>query len=485
MGILSSILALPAAAGILIALMPSASLRLAQAIALLASLATALLSWGLLGSFDPAQSGLQFVESVPWVPEIGVTYTVGLDGLSLPMVLLTTLLTVVAVLASAGLGKASSKAYFSWFMFMESAVLGVFLAQDWFLFYVFWELALMPMFFLIGVWGDEKRGVASMSFFLYTLAGSVLMLVGMMAAYLATPEHTFDMLKLAEAHAGWSQEFQVMVFAAFFIGMAVKVPTVPLHGWLPLAHVQAPVPVSMMLSGVLLKMGAYGLFRLLDVAPLGAEAFLPWLLVLGVVSIVYGAFMAWHQDDLKSMVAYSSISHMGFVLVGLASFNATGLSGAMMQMFTHGIVTAALFMLVGVVYAHTHTRRLSELIGVGRGTPRYAVVTTITLLAAAGLPGLAGFPSEFNVLLGGYERWGLWVGLVGVGILVSSAYCLRVFGRFFVAPSGERAQAMRDLDAREMLALAPLLVLMIYLGLFPGALIELSSHAIAQLAIFR
>ena len=485
MGVLSIILALPAVAGMLIALAPSSSLRLAQAIALVASLAAMLLSWSLLASFDTTQAGLQFAESTPWVPEIGVDYSIGVDGLSLPMVLLTTLLTFVAVLASIGPMRASSKAYFSWFMLMESAVLGVFLAQDWFLFYVFWELALVPMFFLIGIWGDEKRGVASMSFFLYTLAGSVLMLVGMMAAYLATPDHTFDMAKLAQAHGAWSKDFQMLVFAAFFIGMAVKVPSVPLHGWLPLAHVQAPVPVSMMLSGVLLKMGAYGLFRVLDMVPQGAEAFLPWLFVLGLISIVYGAFMAWRQDDLKSMVAYSSISHMGFVLVGIASFNATGLSGAMMQMFTHGVVTAALFMLVGVVYTHTHSRRLSELIGVGRGAPRYTVVMSITLLAAMGLPGLAGFVSEFNVLVGGYERWGLWVAIVGLGILVTSAYCLRVFGQFFVAPSGERASAMRDLDTREMVALLPLLALMIVLGLFPGSLIDLSSQAISQLAIFR
>lgn len=482
MGISSAILFLPGLTALLIALLPRNAVRAAQGLALLGTAVTCVLAWSLLASFDPAQSAPQFAERLPWVPEIGVTYHVGIDGLSYPMVLLTTLLALVAALASVGSIRHGHKAYFAWFMVMESAILGVFLAQDWFLFYVFWELALIPMFFLIGVWGDEKRGSASMSFFLYTLTGSVLMLIGMMAAYLGTPDHSLGMADIAKAHGAWTKDFQILVFGAFLAGMAVKIPVVPLHGWLPQAHVQAPVPVSMMLSGVLLKMGAYGLFRTLDVAPQGAAFFLPWLFAFGLVSIVYGAFMAWRQDDLKAMVAFSSISHMGFVLVGIASGSATGYTGAMMQMFTHGIVTAALFMLVGVIYENMHSRQLSDLGGAARQAPRYAAVLCITLLAAMGLPGLAGFVSEFHVLVGAYERWGLWVLLAGVGVLVTSAYCLRVFGRVYLAGGDER---MRDLSAVQLLALAPLVALMIAIGLYPGVLMKLSGPALDALAVLR
>jgi NADH-quinone oxidoreductase subunit M len=459
MGVSSALLVIPALTAVILSLLPAQATRLIQGVALLGSAAACVLSWCLLAAFDPSLVGPQFEERIPWVPEIGVSYHVGIDGLSFAMILLTTLLTLVAVLASINTIKTSQKSYYCWLMILEVAILGVFLAQDWFLFYVFWEVALIPMFFLIGLWGGERRAAASINFFLYTLTGSVLMLIGLLAAYLATPEHSFEMAGMATAQAGWTQEFQVFVFAAVFIGMAVKIPSVPLHGWLPLAHVQAPVPVSMMLSGVLLKMGAYGLFRLLDLAPLGAGWFVPWLFVLGLVSIVYGAFMAWRQDDLKSMVAFSSISHMGFVLVGVASMNVTGFSGAMMQMFTHGIVTAALFMLVGVMYDHTHSRRLSELAGVGRQSPRFTVAMTVTLLAAMGIPGLAGFVSEFHVLIGAYQDWGLWVAVAGLGILVTSAYCLRVFGRVFVGTGAPRTHEMVDLNLRQMIALAPLVIL--------------------------
>jgi NADH-quinone oxidoreductase subunit M len=258
MGIASILLLLPLLTAVVIGLLPAQSVRAPQGIALAGSLLTLGIALLLLQSFDVGRTGLQFAETYPWVPEIGVTYRIGVDGVSLPMVLLTALLAVVAVAASIGTITERVKGYFTWFMLMEFAILGVFLAQDWSLFYVFWEVALIPMFFLIAVWGDERRGAASMSFFLYTLAGSVLMLIGMIAAYLATPTHSFDMAEIAKASTGWDRDFQILVFAAFFAGMAVKIPTVPLHGWLPLAHVQAPVPVSMMLSGVLLKMGAYG-----------------------------------------------------------------------------------------------------------------------------------------------------------------------------------------------------------------------------------
>lgn len=484
MGVSSALLIIPALTAAILVLLPAGATRMIQGVALLGSGAVLLLSWSLLAVFDPSMVGPQFEERFAWVPEIGVSYHVGIDGLSFAMILLTTLLTVVAVLASIHTIKTSLKAYFSWFMVMEVAILGVFLAQDWFLFYVFWEIALIPMFFLIGLWGGERRSAAAFSFFLYTLAGSILMLIGLMAAYLATPGQSFEMAAFAQAQSEWNLDFQIFVFAAIFVGMAVKIPSVPLHGWLPLAHVEAPVPVSMMLSGVLLKMGGYGLFRLLEVAPLGAEWFVPWLFTLGMVSIVYGAFLALRQDDLKSMVAFSSISHMGFVMVGVAALNLTGLSGAMMQMFTHGLVTAALFMLVGIMYDHTHTRRLSKLAGAGRHAPRFRIAMIITLLTAMSLPGLAGFIAEFHVLLGAFRHWGLWVIIAGIGVVVTSAYCLRVLGQvFFNGPDSPRSHEVADLNPREMIALVPLLILMVLLGLFPAILLNLFNPTLARLAI--
>ncbi|MBT9487661.1 MAG: NADH-quinone oxidoreductase subunit M [Rubrivivax sp.] len=481
MGIASAILFTPLLTALLILLSPARVPRVAQWLALAGAGATLGLTLMLLQGFDAAVQGAQFSETLPWVPEIGVHYSVGVDGVSLPMVLLTALLALVAVVASIGMVDSKVKGYFAWFLVLEFAILGVFLAQDWFLFYVFWEIALIPMFFLIGVWGDERRGVASMSFFLYTLAGSVLLLLGMVAAYLANPEHSFDMASFLKASAGWDREFQIFVFACFFVGVAVKIPSVPLHGWLPLAHVQAPVPVSMMLSGVMLKMGAYGLLRMFELVPLGAEAALEAVLGLGLLSIVYGAFMAWRQDDLKAMVAYSSISHMGFVMVGVAAHNISGMTGALNQMFTHGVITAALFMLVGVVYQRTHTRQLSDLGGLARPAPRYAVVMTVALLASMGLPGLAGFISEFHVLVGAFERWGVWVALAGVGVLVTSAYSLRVFARMFVSPPTSHTPQMTDLNLRELAVVTPLVLLMLVLGLFPGAFLSLSNPALDAL----
>ena len=482
MGILSAITWIPLLGAIVILFLPQAQIRLVQGVALASAAASFLLSWGLLASFDAAKPGLQFTETLAWVPEMGMTYSLGVDGLSFPMVLLTTLLSLVSLVASVSSITERVKAYFAWFMLLEFAILGVFVSQDWFLFYMFWEITLIPMFFLIGIWGGKERTMASMSFFLYTLGGSIFMLLGIIAAYLSTPAHTFDMVQMAAANTGWSEEFQIMVFVAFFLGFAVKVPAFPLHGWLPLAHVEAPVPVSMILSGVLLKMGAYGLLRVSGLVPEGLLWFLPFLMALGLINIIYGALMAWRQTDLKAMVAFSSVSHMGFVLIGVAGLTVTGFTGAVMQMFTHGIITAALFLLVGVLYERTHTRQVTDFGGLSRTVPAFSVAMSLALLASMGLPGLAGFISEFHAIVGAWERWGLYVAFASIGILVTAAYSLRTIGRMFMGSFNPRWEGLQDLTVREYAALLPLLLLMVGLGLFPSFALNLMNATLKQMA---
>jgi NADH-quinone oxidoreductase subunit M len=480
MGILSIITWVPIAGLLLIMLLPRQQVRMIQTVAFFCAVAAFALSWSLLFSFDRSSPALQFVERYEWVPEMGMTYHLGVDGLSFPMVLLTTLLTLAAVIASLGITE-RVKGFMAWFMLLEFAMIGVFVAQDWFLFYMFWEITLIPMFFLIGVWGSEGRGPASMSFFLYTLTGSVFMLLGIIAAYQSSPVHTFDMVELAKANAGWSRDFEIVVFLAFFLGFAVKIPVFPVHGWLPLAHVEAPVPCSMILSGILLKMGAYGLLRLSALLPEGLESFLPFLFALGLINIVYGALMAWRQTDLKAMVAFSSISHMGFVVLGIAGLTLTGFLGAVFQMFAHGIVTGALFLLVGVIYDRTHTREAPNFGGLSQVMPVYAVIMSLALLASMGLPGLAGFIGEFHSLVGAFERWGLYVIIACVGILITAAYSLRAIGQMFMGQFNARWQGLTDMSGRELVAVIPLAVLMVALGLFPGLGLTLMNATLSQM----
>jgi len=435
----------------------------------------------LLFSFDRDTTALQFTERREWIPELGMTYALGLDGLSFPLLLLTTVVTLVAVIASLGI-RDRVKGYFAWFLLLEFAVLGVFVAQDWFLFYVFYEVGLVPMFFLIGLWGGQRRDAAAMSFFLYTLIGSIFMLLGIIAVYLNSDPNTFNMRELLEAREGWTQAFQIGPFLAFFAGFAVKIPTFPVHGWLPLAHVEAPTPVSMLLSGILLKMGAYGLMRAGELLPLALQWFAPILLALGFINIMYGALLAWRQADLKSMVAFSSIDHMGFVLVGIAALNATGFTGAVMMMVTHGIITAALFFLVGVIYERSHTRDLTEFGGLMSSIPVFSVLMSLALLASMGLPGLAQFVSEFHVLVGAFQQWGLYVIIALIGVLVTAAYSLRTIGRMFMGQLNPKWANLKDIEGRELVAVVPLAVLMVVLGLYPSVFLGLMDATLTQMA---
>lgn len=480
MPVLTLIICIPLVAAVLVLLINSRHVRAIQGVALTSGGLCFVLSWSMLFGFDPHQAGLQFGEHRVWIRELGMSYSLGVDGLSLPMVLLTTLVTLLAMVASLGL-RDRVKGYFACFLVMESAVTGVFVAEDWLLFYAWWEISVIPMFFLIGVWGGKDRAAAALRYFLYTLAGSVFMLLGILVVYKASDPHTFGMQALVAESDGWSKGFQIAPFVAFFAAFAVKIPAFPMHGWLPSAHVEAPTPASMVLSAVLLKMGAYGLLRVSGLLPLGLEWFTPALLALGLINIVYGALLAWRQTDLKAMVAFSSISHMGFVMVGVAALNSTGFEGAVMQMISHGLIAAALFLLVGVIYERAHTRELTDFGGLATRVPVYSGVMALTLLAAMGLPGLVQFVSEFHALVGAFERWGLYVLFASFGILVTAAYSLRAIGRIFMGPFNARWVGLADMRARELTAAAPLAVLIVVLGLFPTLALELTSPTINRM----
>jgi len=373
---LSLILWVPFFGAVLVALLPAAQQRLIRGVALFHAGLALLLSWSLLVPFDRSTAALQFVEQVVWSSTIGVSYALGVDGLSLPMVLLGTLLCAVALLASDRVA-GGAKGYHAWMLVLEFAMLGVFMAQDWSLFFMFWELTLIPLFFLIDLWGGKKRHTASLSFVLYTMGGSIFILIAVIMAYRLTPEHSFAMTAIANAAARLPRGEQVWLLLAFLVGFGVKIPIFPLHGWLPLAHVEAPSPVSILLSGVLLKMGAYGLLRVVGILPEATVLLQPLLAGIALVSILYGGLLAWRQTDLKAMIAYSSVSHMGVVVLGISALNEIGLLGAVLQMIAHGLIAGALFLLIGLLYERTHTRELADYGSLVRVTPRFTFLIAL------------------------------------------------------------------------------------------------------------
>jgi len=429
----------------------------------------------LAAGFDPAGPAIQFHESRPWNVRLGSYFALGIDGIALAMVLLTALLTLIAVLVSRRM-EDGARLYFTLVLLLESAMFGVFTARDWSLFYVFWEATLIPLFFLIDRLGGPNRQRAALNFFLYTLGGSVFMLVALLFLYDAAPGHSFAMGDMAEGGRDLPLNTQLLIFAGLFIGFGVKMPVFPLHGWLPLAHVEAPSPVSILLSGVLLKMGAYGLIRAAETLPAALLATQDWLAALALISILYGGVLAWRQQDLKAMVAYSSISHMGVVLLGIATLNVTGLTGAVMQMVAHGLTAATLFLIVGLLYQRTHSRDLADYGCLLGRAPRFAFFTAFALLAAIGLPGSAGFIAELHALVGGFARWGGWVLIVCVGMLVGAAYGLRVIGRLCMR--GLPAQEIADMTRTETVAAAILGLGIAALGVWPAPLLDLVAGSV-------
>ncbi len=480
---LKILLLLPLSGALLIAVLPSRSRRLIRQIALAVSAAA--LGWALwlASAFDPSLAGAQLVESHAWNPRLGSAFSLGVDGISLPLVWLATLLAFIAVLAS-GANRDQVKGYYLLLLLLESAMLGVFTAQDWSLFYVFWELTLLPLFFLIDRWGGAGRQRAALNFVLYTMGGSVFMLIALLMLYDAAPGHSFDMGAIQEGARSLPEAAQVTLFLGMLIGFGVKMPIFPLHGWLPLAHVEAPSPVSILLSGILLKMGSYGLIRAAWMLPAAAEALQGLLMALGLASLIYGGVLAWQQRDLKAMIAYSSISHMGVVLLGLAALNTAGLTGAVMQMVAHGLVAGALFLLIGLLYERTHTRDLADYGSLVKVMPRFAFFAILAFIAAVGMPGTAGFVAELHVLAGGFERWGGWMALLTLTVVISAAYALRTVGRLFTGPVSENMLRLPDLSRGEFTAAAILTAGSLIVGLYPAPMLSLIATSVRHYAQF-
>jgi len=415
----------------------------------------------------------KFIEQHTWIPSIGAQYFLGIDGVSFLLIMLTTLLGFLSVLSSWKAIEERVKEYYAMFMLLQTGMLGVFMALDFFLFYVFWEVMLVPMYFIIGVWGGPRKLYAAIKFFIYTLAGSVLILLGILALYFRyhsdTGIYTFNALQLM--NHGWPLGVQMWIFWAFMIGFAIKVPMFPFHTWLPDAHVEAPTAGSVLLAGILLKMGTYGFVRFsLPILPQASShpTIVRVMVVLSIIAIIYGALVSMMQRDMKKLIAYSSVSHLGFCTLGIFALNPHGLSGSVIQQVNHGISTGALFLIVGLIYERRHTREIKELGGLSNVMPLYATLFMIITLSSIGLPLLNGFIGEFTILQGAFEvnwRWAAWA---VAGIVLGAAYMLWLYQRTMFGPcDNPKNQVLKDLDFREAMTLVPLVIWAFWIGLYP------------------
>jgi NADH-quinone oxidoreductase subunit M len=436
-----------------------------------------LLSLLLLRGFDFASAELQHVTQLQWIPSVGVEYFTGIDGISLLLILLTTSLGSIACLSSWTYISTRIKEYYVFLMLLQTGMLGVFISFDFFLFYIFWEVMLVPMYFLIGIWGGKNRMYAAIKFFLYTLVGSVLMMVSILTIYFynhsITGEWTFNILRYYELSV--PADMQWWVFLGFFFAFAIKVPMWPFHTWLPDAHVQAPTAGSVILAGVLLKMGTYGFIRLsLPILPEASIRFAPMIAVLSIIAIIYGALVALMQKDWKSLVAYSSVSHMGFITLGIFALNPMGLQGGIFQMISHGITTGGLFLVVGLIYERTHTREIAAFSGLAKVMPVFATFFAIMALASMGLPGLNGFIGEFLILIGAFQQNPVWVYWAVWGIVLAAAYLLWLYQRVMLGEvRSDKIAGLSDLNLREVMTLLPLAIAAIWLGLFPSPVLRI------------
>ena len=481
--ILTALVVLPAAVAAVVALVPRARLEVIRLIGFLGSIGVAVLAVYLLTRFKTGTAGFQFLTDQPWIDSLGIHWKLGVDGISLFLVVLTAVLFPIAI--AGPVVREDVKSYVVWLLVLEAACMGTFLALDLFVFFVFFEVVLVPMYFLIAKWGHGGRDYAAMKFFLYTLAGSAFLLVGMLTLVFLHARGdnaiTFDYVTLANdpgvtgATARW-------LFLAFAVAFAVKVPLFPLHTWLPDAHTEAPTAGSVILAGVLLKMGTYGLVRFdLGLFPEAAVDLAPLMATLAVIGIIYGAAVAAVQKDLKRLVAYSSVAHLGFIVLGTFAFTSQGLSGGVIQMVNHGISTGALFLLVGMIYERRHTREISELKGLQKAAPVMAAVFTVVMLSSIGLPGLNGFVGEFLVLIGSFGPLRWWVVVATTGVVLAAVYLLWAYQRVFHGePDGDNA-TMPDLNLREKLVLAPLLLLIVGMGVYPKPVLDRINPSVDRL----
>jgi len=496
MGPLTLIAFLPAVGAAVVGLIPAKRHDLIRWTSLVFTLAVLIIAASLFPQFSRTSFGInqeesfQFVEHAKWIPAFNIEYFVGVDGLSFPMVLLTALLCFLCIPASWGI-KTGVKGYHALFLLLETGMMGTFVALDFFLFYVFWEIMLLPMYFLIGIWGGPRRIYAAIKFFIYTLIGSVIMLLVMLAFYFNVKDpvsggHTFNMLYMMDQsnHSVWMNLYNIrtLLWFGLYIGFAIKVPVFPFHTWLPDAHVEAPTAISVILAGILLKMGTYGLLRIsYPILPDATVHFAWFLAFMGMINIIYGAFCAMAQKDLKKLVAYSSISHMGYVLLGMSALTAAGINGAVFQMFNHGTITAMLFLLVGVIYDRAHHREIAKFGGLANTMPKYLGITSVAFFGALGLPGLSAFISEAMVFLGAFPVWKTFTIISLFGIIITAAYVLWTLQRMFFGATNEKYAGLPDINARELFTLVPLAAIVIFLGIWPHPVLNLMNTSLVHL----
>lgn len=483
--ILSVITYLPLLGILVICLINSKRHDLIRWVAFLTAAVTFLLSLPVYFRFDAGTWEMQFVEHIPWISQYGISYHMGVDGISLLLVLLTTFLSALAILSTWSAVDKGVKGYMISLLFLETGMVGVFCALDFVLFYVFWEVMLIPMYFIIGIWGGPRRIYAAVKFFIYTMSGSVLMLVAILVLffthYHATGIMTFDILTYHRF--GLPANMQFWLFLAFFLAFAIKVPMFPFHTWLPDAHVEAPTAGSVILAGVLLKMGTYGFLRFgLPIFPQASVDFIPVILILSVIGIIYGAMVSLVQDDIKKLVAYSSVSHLGYCMLGMFALNLEGVKGSILQMINHGLSTGALFMIVGMLYERRHTRLISEYGGVMKVMPIFATLFLLVAFSSMGVPGLNGFIGELLILIGAFKA-SLGYGLLAtIGLVLGAVYLLWMYKRvMYGSITKEENKNLRDMTAREYAYLVPIIVFIVWIGVYPKPFLDKMDVSVQHL----